>query len=305
MGSHTGEAWPELPYDAFAPSAHLLHMTCQLAGKLRLLTPYEPHWANVPLEVTARGLSTGPLPEGAGAFAVELDLVEHVLRVITSWGPSDGFALGPASVSEVYDRFIAALRAVGVTALVDPMPQEVADPVPCDQDHAPRPYDARLVTAWWRILLRSQAVMQRYRARFLGVTPPIGLMWGTLDLRDVRYLGPVLPSSPEQGYIFRNAMNRAQAECGWWHGTPAYPRAAYYAFTHPKPDGIARAALPAGGWDAGLGEFLLDYDDVRRADDPEATLLAFLESTYAAGAERCGWPADLVTSGVPEPGGAA
>jgi hypothetical protein len=277
-----------------------MHMTAQVLGKLKLATPFEPQWANVPLWVTSRGLVTGPIPDGAGTFSIDVDLIGHVLTVATSWGATAGFALGQSSVADASTRIMAILKETGVEMTIDPMPQEIADPICFDEDTALRPYDKALANAWWRILVSSQRVMQRYRARFEGKTPPIGLMWGTFDLRDARYTGPYLPpSAPNAGYIRRNAMNQAQIECGWWHGGPNYPKPAYYSFTFPQPTEIAQSALKVGAWNGSMGEFILDYDHVRTARDPEAELSAFLESAYDSGAKLAGWDPALLGSGKP------
>jgi hypothetical protein len=281
-----------------------MHMITQVVGKLKLATPFEPQWANVPLWVTSRGLITGPIPNGAGTFTVDVDLIDHLLTVATSWGATGGFPLRSSSVADAFHRIMALLKETGVEATIDTMPQEITNPIRFEQDTALRPYDMALANAWWRILVTSQRAMQRYHARFEGKTPPIGLMWGTFDLRDARYAGPYLPpSAPNTGYIRRNAMNQAQIECGWWHGGSNYPKAAYYSFTFPQPAGIEQSTLKAGAWNGSIGEFVLDYDDVRSAQDPETELYAFLESAYQVGAELAGWDPALLGSGKPSEAG--
>ena len=299
------DAWPALPYDDWRDTRDTLHMYTQIVGKLRLaLSPFEPQWANVPLWLTSRGLTTGPVPHGQGTFSVDVDLIDHALLLTTTWGATGRLAVAPGSVAEAYARIMAMLKAAGVDATIDPVPQEIASPIPFAEDTQPRPYNKPLANAWWRILVSSYRVMQRYRARFEGKTPPIGLMWGTFDLRDARYTGPILPvSPPNTGYIRRNAMNQAQIECGWWHGGANYPRPAYYSFTFPQPAGIEQATLPAGAWNGAIGEFILDYDEVRTAADPDAHLATFLESTYAVGAGLAGWDPALLGPGQPSPGG--
>ena len=304
MARATYQPWPELPYEEFAPTAYLMHMITQIVGKLKLATPFEPQWANVPLWVTSRGLTTGPIPNGAGTFTVDIDLIGHVLTVATSWGGTGSFALGPSSVADAFERIMATLKETGVEVIIDTMPQEIANPTRFDEDTALRPYDKALANAWWRILVSSHRVMQRYHARFEGKTPPVGLMWGTFDLRDARYTGPYLPpSASNTGYIRRNAMNQAQIECGWWHGGPNYPKPAYYSFTFPQPTEIAQFSLKVGAWNGSMGEFILDYDHVRTARDPEAELYAFLESAYDAGAKLAGWDPALLGSGKPSEAG--
>lgn len=298
------QPWPELPYEAFAPTMHLLHMGLQMVGKLTLLKPFEPQWANVALGLTSTGLTTGAIPWAGGTFTIDTDFSDHQVGVTTSWGAREGFTLEPMSVAGWHDRFFAALARAGVAASINEKPQEVPDPVPFPQDTAPRPYDHGLVEAWFQILHSSGTVMQRYRSCFSAKTPPTGFMWGTFDLRDVRLGGTMVPTTgANSAYIRRNAMNEDQVECGWWPGAESYPKPAYYSFTHPQPPGI-EAAEPrpaAARWDGGLGEFLLDYDDVRTAGDPAAALLAFLDSTYEAGATKAGWDPAWICSGRPEP----
>ena len=301
MATSPTDAWPSLPYDAFAPTGHLLHMGLQAIGKLSLWKPFEPEWANVALEVTSRGLTTGLVPLGSGAFSVDVDLLAHEIRCDTTSGKTGRVALGPMSVAELTGRIDDMLGAAGVEARVNRMPQEVPHPVPFDEDRQPRPYDRALVHAWWRILVSVHRVMQRYHARFRGKTQPIGLMWGTFDLRDVRYDGRPVPPESGAGYIRRNAMDAAQIEVGWWSGNESYPKPAFYSFTYPQPEGVEHAKVkPAGSrWDPTLREFVLDYDDLRACAHPEADLLGFFESTYLAGAERAGWDAKLIGPAQP------
>jgi hypothetical protein len=294
------ECWPELPYDGFAPTARLLHRGLQALGKLALLKPFERQWAHVVLLPTARGLTTGPVPWRDLTFTVEADMVAHAVRVSASNGRSAAFALGPMSVADWSASLNAALDGVGVGHRVNPVPQEVADPIPFPDDDERRPYDRRLVEAWWRALMASYRIFQVHHGRFLGRTPPIGLMWGTFDLRDARYNGDPCDVTG-QGYISRNSANESHVMAGWWPGSEAYPRPAYFSYTYPAPDGLPEAAVrpEASRWEASLGEFVLDYDDVRLAADPGAELLAFLESSYGAGAALAGWQ-DYRCPGVPD-----
>lgn len=296
------EPWPELPFAEFSSTAHLLHMATQAIGKLKLLTPFEPHWANVPLWVTARGLTTGLIPYDQAAFSVDVDLIDHKIICNTTWGHTSGFGLSTMSVAELTAIFFELLASLGIDVIVNPKPQEVPDPILFDQDTETRHYDARLANAWWRILVSTHRVLKRYHAHFDGETPPIGFMWGTFDIRDARYNGKKVPTTGAMsGYLRRNAMDEAQVEVGWWHGNPTYPRPAFYSFTYPQPEGIETAKVKpaAAKWEKSLGEFVLDYDDLRKAKDPDADLYAFFESTYRAGAERAGWDAKFLVPGKP------
>jgi len=294
------EPWPELPYEKFAPTAYLLHRIIQVIGKLKLATPFEPQWSNVVLWLNSRGLTTGLIPYEMGAYSVELDLMRHQIICKTSWDQSAKFKLMPTSVAKLTDTLFKTLHDVGIKATVNLKPQEVPEPIPFNLDFETRPYDSLLANAWWRILVSSYLTMQLYHARFTGKTPPIGFMWGTFDLRDVRFNGTTVPTTGSNaGYIRRNAMDAAQIEVGWWYGSAAYPRGAYYSFTYPQPNGIEKAVIlpKAAHWDTSMAEFILDYDDVRGSKDPAGDLLLFFESTYQAGATQAGWDPKLIGTG--------
>ena len=296
------DPWPALPYEDFASTEYLLHRGLQVPGKLKLQLAFEPQWCHVPLWLAGSGLTTGPIPYAGGTYSIAVDFNVHRVSCTTSWGRREDFALGTMSVAEFVSRLFDAIRRAGVETSVNMKPQEVPNPVPFNQDTELRRYDPTLANGWWRILVSCQRVMQIYHARFKAKTQPIGLMWGTFDIRDVRYNGK--PTSPGAmiDYIRRNAMNEELIEVGWWAGSEAYPRAAFYSFTYPQPEGIedAKISPAAARWEPTMGEFLLDYDDLRKSSDPDGELLRFFESTYQAGAELAGWDRSLVGSGKPE-----
>jgi hypothetical protein len=296
------DPWPALSYPDFAATQHLLHMSLQAIGKLKLHEPFQSQWAEVPLWLNARGLTTGPIPYGGNAFEVRVDLVSHEVACTTSWGASGHFKLGPMSVAMFVEQLFDLLRKVDIKISINLKPQEVPNPIPFDQDTEQRPYEAALINDWWRILLSTQRVMQTFQGRFKGKTQPIGLMWGTLDIRDARYNGKPASPGAKADYIRRNAMNEELIEVGWWSGSAAYPKPAFYAFTYPQPEGIenARISPSRARWDASMGEFLLDYDDLRQSKNPDSDLLAFFDSTYKAGAACAGWDSNLVGTGKPE-----
>lgn len=296
------DPWPTLSYADFAATQHLLHMGLQMLGKLKLTEPFQAQWAGLPLWLSARGLTTGPIPYGGGAYEVSADFISHQVECVTSWGFSAHFEWGPMSVAIFLQSLVDLFRKAGLDISINLKPQEVANPIPFDQDNERRPYEPALVNSWWRILLSTQRVMQVFQGRFKGKTQPIGLMWGTLDLRDVRYNGRPASPGAKADYIRRNAMNEELVEVGWWSGSAAYPRPAFYSFTYPQPEGLenARVSPSASRWDSAMGEFIFDYDDLRNSKDPDGDLLSFFESTYKAGAERAGWDPNLVGSGRPE-----
>ncbi len=301
-GTSSSDLWPALPYPAFEPTRYLLHRVSQAIGKLKLAEPFQAQWAEVPLWLNARGLTTGPLRCAGGVYEVRADFLSHELQWLTSSGASGRLALGPTSVAAFVGSFLDQLRRAGIDASITPMPQEVPNPIPFDEDRQQRPYERDLVNAWWRILLSTQRVLQDFQGRFAGKTQPIGLMWGTFDIRVPFYNGKPAAPAPDTGYIRRNAMNAELMEMGWWSGDPAYSRPAFYSFAYPQPQGIENAKIgpDAARWDAGMGEFLLDYDELRRSSSPDEDLLAFLESTYNAGATAAGWDSRLLGSGRPE-----
>ncbi len=301
IGNTSYDPWPPFSYPEFAATQHLLHMGLQVLGKLKLKEPFQPQWAEVPLWLSGRGLTTGPIPYAGGAYEVTADLISHQVGCVTSWGFSGHFELGPMSVAEFVHFLFDLLRKASVDISINLTPQEVPLAISFDQDKQQRPYEPALVNSWWRILLSAQRVMQVFQGRFKGKTQPIGLMWGTLDIRDARYNGKPASPGANADYIRRNAMNEELVEVGWWSGNAAYPKPAFYSFTFPLPAGIenARVNPPASRWDSAMGEFLFDYDDLRNSRDPDGDLLSFFESTYQAGAERAGWDPSLVGSGRP------
>jgi hypothetical protein len=294
--------WPALSYSAFEPTRYLLHMVLQAVGKLKLAEPFQAQWAEVPLWLSARGLTTGPIPYAGGVYEVRADFLSHEMQWLTSSGALGQLPLGPTSVATFVDSFLDRLRRAGIDASITLMPQEVPNPIPFNEDKEQRPYDRDLANVWWRILLSVQRVMQVFHGRFTGKTQPIGLMWGTLDIRAAFYNGKPASAGANTDYIRRNAMNAELIEMGWWSGNASYSRPAFYCFTYPQPQGIENAKVgpTVARWDAGMGEFLLDYDDLRQSSNPDRDLLTFLESTYNAGATAGRWDSKLLGSGRPE-----
>jgi len=296
--------WPLLSYQEFKSTAYLLHRIVQVIGKLKLITPFEPHWANVGLWVTSHGLSTGPIsiPNGVGTFNIDVDLITHQIACSTSQGEASRFTIHSLSVADFTKSFFMMLNSMGIQITINPMPQEVVDPISFYDDTETRDYNANLANAWWHIVLNSQQIMQKYHALFTGCTPAIVFMWGTFDLRDVRYLNKPVNQKPETNFIERNAMDVEQIELGWWHGNEKYPRPAYYSFTWPKPNGIEKAKIKPSKayWNEELSEFILDYNEIRTSSNPEDDLLAFFNSTYQVGAKLAGWDPSLISFGKPK-----
>ncbi len=286
--------WPALPLAAWQETYATLHMWTQIVGKVRLaLSPPINHWWAVALYVTPRGLTTSAIPYGARTFAVSFDFLDHTLWVRTSDGRNRAMALYPRAVADFYREFMALLHALGIAVAINTLPQEVTDPIPCDEDHQHASYDADAVTRWWRVLAQSDRVLQRFRAEFIGKCSPVHFFWGSFDLAVTRFSGRRAPARPGADRMTREAYSHEVSSCGFWPGTPGGPVAepAYYAYMVPAPPGFATAAVgPASAlYSEALGEFILPYEAVRTAADPDAALLHFARSTYAAGAALAGW----------------
>jgi Family of unknown function (DUF5996) len=296
------DPWPSLSYPDFADTQYFLRMGLQAIGKLKLKEPFQPQWSGILLWLSARGLTTGPIHYVGGAYEVSVDLISHETVCSTSWGYSERFKLASMSVAEFVEHLLDILKKAGVDVSINLMPQEIASPIPFDQDKARRSYEPLMATNWWRILLSTRYAMQIFRGSFLGKTQPIGLMWGTLDIRDALYNGKPASAGAKADYIRRNAMNAELIEMGWWAGSAAYPKPAFYSFTHPQPAGIedARISPASARWDPAMGEFILDYDDLRQSKDPNGDLLSFFRSGFKAGAECAGWDPNLMGTGRPD-----
>jgi hypothetical protein len=293
--SRTGaahDAWPDLPLDAWRDTYATLHMWTQIVGKVRLaLSPPINHWWHVTLYVTARGLTTSPIPYGTRTFAVSFDFIDHNLLIQTSDGTSKSLGLFPRSVAEFYHEFMAALRALHIDVTINTLPQEVPDPIHCDVDDVHASYDPEYAQRCWRILVQTDRVFKAFRGRFAGKCSPVHFFWGSFDLAVTRFSGRRAPERPGADRITREAYSHEVISGGFWPGSGPVQEAAFYAYAAPMPPGFERAAIrPASAWySTELGEFLLRYDDVRRADDPDAMLLDFLQSTYDAAADLAGW----------------
>jgi hypothetical protein len=288
--------WPELPYESWRDTKQTLHMYLQVVGKLRLaLSPMEPQWGQVPLYLTARGLTTSPLPHPNGIFDVAVDLVEHEVAVRTAAGAVERLPLEPRSVADFYAGLMTALDRAGVPTEISTLAVEVPDPIPFPDDRVHASYDAASASRFHRILLLVDAVLKAHRARFRGKTSPVHFFWGSCDIAYARFSGRLLDPPEDAGTIARYTHDAEQACAGFWPGDDSFPQPAFFAYTWPKPAGIETARVEPDGaaWSAQLGEFLLPYEAVRTAPDPGRALLAFLETTYRAGAEAAGWAPEL------------
>ena len=286
----SGSGWPELLWDVWKDTATTLHMCTQIVGKTRLaLTPKQNHWWNVPLYVSARGLTTSAMPWRGDVLEVEFDFRTHVLELRMGRGGVRWVELRPRSVAEFYAEYRAALASLGVEVKIWPMPVEVAAPVPFDLDTANASYDRAAVTRFHHVLMRVDAVLKRFSTGFQGKISPVHFFWGSFDFCVTRFSGRVAGGPPKADRMQQEAYSHEVISAGWWPGNGGYGKAAFYCYAAPVPEGMAGKAVRPGAWDAALGEFILKYDEVRSAESPEDAVMGFLESTYAAGADAAGW----------------
>jgi hypothetical protein len=286
---------PPLPYSEWRDTRDTLHRWLQIVGKIRLrLTPLINHWWNVPLYVSPRGLTTSSIAVGDRRFEIELDFIDHVLRVVPHDRKPQIVELAPRSVADFYAATMAALRAADVDCRIWSMPVETAGRTPFEHDVEHCAYDKAYVTRFWEVLSRVDAVLTKFRAGFIGKCSPVHFFWGSMDLAVTRFSGRRAPAF-EGSAMDREAYSHEVSSVGWWPGDERLERPSFYSYAAPEPPGFAAAPIAAPAYHhPTLKGFYLDHDAVRQAGDPERTLLDFCQTTYAAAADLGNWPrADL------------
>jgi len=286
------ECWPVLLLDSWRDTYATLHMWTQMVGKVRLrLTPLVNHWWNVPLYVTAQGLTTSRIPYGPRAFELWFDFLRHQFVLETSDGIRKTLPLAPRSVAEFYGEFMAMLRSAGIEVKIWPMPVEIPNPIQFDEDHVHRSYDPAAVERFWRILLSVDSIFTQFRSDFIGKSSPVHFFWGSFDLAVTRFSGRRAPERPAADAITREAYSHEVSSVGFWPGGGDVKDAAFYSYTAPEPLGFkeTRVRPMAARYDRKVSEYLLMYEDVRKAESPTASLLEFCQSTYEAGATLGQW----------------
>jgi hypothetical protein len=289
------EVWPELPLEAWQDTYDTLHMWTQIIGKIRLAqAPMINHWWQVTLSVTCRGLTMAPMPYGTGTFQIDFDFLDHKLLITTSEGAVRSLALAPRSVADFYREVMAALHDLGLDVTIWPVPVEVPDPIPFEQDEQHAAYDPEYVQRFWRILVQADRLFQAFRGRFTGKVSPVQFFWGSFDLAVTRFSGrraPRHPGSPSVAdYVTQEAYSHEVSSSGFWPGAfMGVP--AFYTYAYPEPPGFKDYPVqPAEAYySQELREFLLPYDAVRTSASPDDMLLAFLQSTYEAAADLARW----------------
>jgi len=299
-------AWPSISYPEWSATCDTLHAHTQVLGKLAAeLAPPEPQLQHAALRLTARGWETAPLPssDGSGAFVVALDLHRHEALVETSGGLRQAVPLIPnRPVGEVTTDLLEGVAEVAGKAKIDFEPQEVAWAVPLNEDSEHATYDEQAVAAYFGMATRAAGVLAAFRAPWRGRSTPVNAWWGSFDLAVNLFSGdPAKP--PSDDFIMRNAMDAQEVAVGWWPGDPKHGGAAFYAYAHPANPGFAGAdlAVPGARWDADLGEYVLEWEDLVQAEDPHARALEFARSAFRHACATCGWDPELAATAESKP----
>ena len=302
MPSPSAPPWPELEYGAWSDTRATLHLWTQVVGKIRLAqTPWLNHSWHVPLYVTARGLTTSLIPYRSRSFEINFDFIEHALDIVVSDGTRRQIPLRPRAVADFYGEVMASLAELALPIAIDENPCEIAGAVPFSQDRLHIAYDRDYAQRFWRVLVQSDRVLKQFRTRFIGKSSPVHFFWGSFDLAVTRFSGrraPLFagrtPGVPIE--VMREAYSHEVSSAGFWAGGNGTEYAAFYSYAYPKPERFKESATLPGGafFSESLGEFLIPYEVVRQAADPDAVLLAFLQGTYEAAARSADWDRDAL-----------
>ncbi|HEY8102217.1 MAG TPA: DUF5996 family protein [Burkholderiaceae bacterium] len=295
--SNNAEYWPALPYEDWKETCTTLHMWTQIVGKIRRVqTPWINHSWHVALYLTARGMTTSPIPYRNRTFQIDFDFIEHRLLIQTSDAMTRVMRLEPRSVADFYREFFSQLSSLGLDIKIYPVPNEVINAIPFEQDTLHASYDAEYVNRFWCALLQADRVFKQFRSGFVGKSSPVHFFWGSFDLAVTRFSGHTAPEHPGgipncPDWVMREAYSHEVSSCGFWPGNEAMPYPAFYAYAYPAPQGYGtrRVRPDSASYNTAFGEFILAYDDVRQTDSPDATLLAFLQDTYEAAADLSAW----------------
>ena len=308
---HPREPWPALDYAQWRDTLHTLHLWTQIVGKVRLtLSPWVNHGWQVPLYVTARGLGTTAIHAAGGLVEIEFDFIDHRLVIRSSQGPERGFPLAPMTVASFHRRLMNEMESAGFAVAINLMPNEVPEPIRFSDDEVHASYDADAVNRFWRALVQVDRVFRIFRTSFLGKCSPVHFFWGSFDLAVTRFSGRTAPVHPG-GFpglpdaVTREAYSHEVSSAGFWPGNEAYPGPAFFSYAYPTPPGFAQALVgpDQAFWSETFGEWMLPYDAVRTAANPDAALLNFLGTTYRSAAELAHWDPGLEcgmgTAGTP------
>jgi hypothetical protein len=299
--------WPALPYNEWKDTCATLHMWSQVVGKIRLVqSPWINHGWHATFYLTARGMTTSPIPFGHRVFEIEFDFIDHVLRINTNDAATRTMALAPRTVADFYHELFAHMADLGLPVHIHATPNEVPVAIPFAQDTVHASYDGEQANRFWRLLLQAERVLRQFRSGFIGKCSPVHLFWGGLDLAVTRFSGAEAPPHPGgipncPDWVSLEAYSHEVISCGFWPGNDAMPYPLFYAYAYPEPAGLKTASVrPANAfYDAGFGEFILPYEEVRMAPSPDEMLLEFLQSTYDAAADLGKWNRAALERGCP------
>jgi hypothetical protein len=303
------EAWPDLPYAAWRDTCETLHLWTQIVGKIRLAkTPWLNHSWHVALYVTARGLTTSPIPDGARSFQIDFDFIDHLLRIAASDGKQRQLPLVAQPVAAFYAAVMVALAEIGLDVTIDDRPNEVPDPIRFGEDYVHAAYDPDAAHRFWQVLRQADRVFAQFRTGFLGKSSPVHFFWGSFDLAVTRFSGRRAPRHPGgvpnlPDIVAQEAYSHEVSSAGFWPGGGGIDYPAFYSYTYPEPAGFrtARVKPDAAFFSEQLGEFILPYDAVRTAADPDGALLDFLQSTYEAAADAARWDREALECALGQP----
>jgi hypothetical protein len=300
--------WPSLPYPEWKETCVTLRMWTQIVGKIRLaLSPWTNHSWHVTLYLTARGLTTSPIPHGSRVFEIEFDFIAHKLLVTTGDAARREIPLQPRSVAEFYEMTMSILDELDLPVQINTTPNELADPIPFERDQVHCAYDPEYANRFWRVLLQADRVFKLFRSRFCGKCSPVHFFWGSFDLAVTRFSGRPAPPHPGgiphlPDAITREAYSQEVSSLGFWPGNDAMPEAIFYSYAYPEPQGFAQSAVKpeAASYNAQLKEFVLPYEVVRSAASPAETLLDFAQSTYDAASQLGNWDRAVLEEKKPD-----
>jgi Family of unknown function (DUF5996) len=301
------DAWPLLEFSAWRDTFATFHMWTQIVGKIRLaLSPWVNHSWGVTLYLTARGLTTSPIPSGARVFEIRFDFLAHELRLLASDGASRILKLGPQSVADFYADMMGALRKIGIEVEINTTPNEIPDAIPFEHDKKHAAYDPEYANRFWRVLVQADRLFKQFRGRFCGKCSPVHFFWGSFDLAVTRFSGRPAPPHPGgvphlADAITREAYSQEVSSLGFWPGNEQVPQALFYSYAYPAPNGFADAKVKpaAASFHSQLREFVLPYDEVRRASSPDEAVLEFAQSTYDAASTLAKWDRDALEEHKP------
>jgi hypothetical protein len=304
------ESWPELPTAAWRDTYATLHLWTQIVGKIRLArSPWLNHSWHVTLYVTARGLTTSPIPDGIRTFQIDFDFIDHTLQISASDGATRQLALPGQSVASFYAAAMAALTELGIPIAIDDMPNELPDPIRFSEDSQHASYDPDAVQRFHQILVNADRVFKQFRTGFLGKASPVHFFWGSFDLAVTRFSGRRAPRHPGGMPHLPNAVaceaySHEESSAGFWPGSGAIDYPAFYSYAYPEPAGFRATPVrpDAAFFSEALGEFILPYDAVRTAAQPDQALLEFLQSTYEAAANAAKWDREALECASGQPG---